>query len=76
MISKQSVIVLALLILFSVPTFAGNPVSGPVYDIQCGCYADPANAARFALRLQKLGLSWYSQDTDLCTRFVVDVNVG
>ena len=76
MVSKQSVIVLALLILFSVPTFAGNPESGPVYDIQCGCYAGPANATQFALRLQELGLSWYSQDTDLCTRFVVDVNVG
>jgi len=76
MVSKQSVIVLALLILFSIPTFADNPRTGPVYDIQCGCYADPANAARFALRLQELGLSWYSQRTDLCTRFVVDLNVG
>jgi hypothetical protein len=76
MVSKQSVLILALLILFSVPTFADNPRPGPVYDIQCGCYTDPTNAARFALRLQELGLSWYSQRTDLCTRFVVDVNVG
>jgi hypothetical protein len=76
MVSKQSIIVLALLILFSVPVFADNPKPAPVYDIQCGCYADAASAARFALRLQELGLSWYSQRTDLCTRFIVDVNVG
>jgi len=76
MISKQFIILLAFLILFSVPTFADNPKPAPLYDIQCGCYADAANAARFALRLQELGLSWYSQRTDVCTRFVVDVNVG
>ena len=73
--SKQSVIVLALLILFSVPTFADNPKPAPLYDIQCGCYSQRANAARLALRLQELGLSWYSLQMDLCTRFVVDVNV-
>ena len=76
MISKQSVIALALFILFTVPTFADDPKRGPLYDIQCGCYAGPANAARFALRLRELGLSWYSLQTDLCTRFIVDVNVG
>ena len=52
--------VFALLILFSVPTFADNPKLGLLYDIQCGCYSQPANAARLALRLQELGLSWYS----------------
>jgi len=76
MVSKQSVIVLALLIVFTAPAFADNPKLPPVYDIQCGCYADPANASVFALRLQELGLSWYSQRTDACTRFIVDVNVG
>ena len=76
MISKQSVIALALLILLSVPVFADDHKRGPVYDIQCGCYTDPANAAQFTLRLQELGLSWYSLQTDLCTRFIVDANVG
>jgi hypothetical protein len=74
-VSKQSVIVLALLILFSVPTFADNPKPASLYDIQCGCYSQRANAARLALRLQELGLSWYSLQMDLCTRFIVDVNV-
>jgi len=73
--SKQSVIVLALLILFSVPAFADNPTPAPLYDIQCGCYSHRANAARLALRLQELGLSWYSLQMELCTRFIVDVNV-
>jgi len=76
MMSKQSVIVIALLILFSVPTFADNPKSGAVYDIQCGCYADPANAARLVLHLRELGLRWYSRHMDLCTRFIVDANVA
>jgi len=67
--------VFALLILFCVPTLADNPKPGPVYDIQCGCYANRANAARLVLRLQELDLSWYSLHMDLCTRFIVDVNV-
>ena len=73
--SRQSIIVLTLLILFSVPTFAGNPKPGPVYDVQCGCYNQPANAAKLVLRLHELGLSWYSLQMDLCTRFILDVNV-
>jgi hypothetical protein len=75
MISRLWVMVLALLILFPVPTFAQNPGAGPVYDVQCGCYADRANAARLVLRLKEHGLYWYSLRMDLCTRFIVDVNV-
>jgi soluble lytic murein transglycosylase-like protein len=74
-VSKQPVVVLALIIVFSVPTFAADPEPGSVYDIQCGCYNDPANAATLVLRLQELGLSWYTRQIDLCTRFIVDVNV-
>lgn len=73
--SRQSVIILTLLILLSGPIFADNPKPGPVYDVQCGCYSQPANAARLVLRLQELGLSWYSLHMDLCTRFILDVNV-
>ena len=57
------------------PTFAENPKPGITYDIQCGCFSDPLNATRFAYRLQKLGLSWYSIPSKVCTRFIVDVNV-
>ncbi len=71
----RPVIVLILLMLFSVSSSAGDPESGTVYDIQCGCYKGPATAARFVRRLQELGLSWYSIHMDLCTRFIVDVNV-
>jgi soluble lytic murein transglycosylase-like protein len=73
--SRRFVISFVLLVLFSLPARAGNPEPDPLYDIQCGCYSDPANAARLVLRLQELGLSWYSMQSDLCTRFIVDVNV-
>jgi len=76
MVSKQSIIVLALLILSLRPIFADNNKPDPVYDIQCGCYANNENAARLTHRLQELGFSWYSLQTDPCTRFIVDVNVG
>ncbi len=76
MVSKQSVIVLALLIFFSIPTSAKNLKQVAVYDIQCGCYDNYKNAARLVRRLQELGLSWYSCKADLCIRFIVDVNIG
>lgn len=75
MMLKQSVIVLALLIALPVPGFSDNPQSGPVYDIQCACYEDPVNAVELAVRLEELGLSWYSLQTELCTRFIVDANL-
>ncbi len=75
MTSRRFIIPLVLLVLFSVPARAGNPGRGPVYDIQCGCYSEPENAARLVLRLQELGLSWYSTQRDICTRFIADVNV-
>jgi len=65
-----------LLILFSTPIFADNHKPDPVYDIQCGCFGNYVNADRLVHRLQELGLSWYSRQIDLCTRFIVDVNVG
>jgi len=75
LLSIQSIIVLALLILFSVPAAADDHKPETVYDIQCGCLANPANASQLVLRLNKLDLPWYSRRTDLCTRFIVDVNV-
>jgi len=75
MVSKKSIIVLALLFLLSVPASADNPRPGPVYDIQCGCYSQTTNGARLALRLKELGLTWYTRQMDLCIRFIVDVNV-
>lgn len=75
MVSKKSVIVLTFLFLSSIPVFADNPTPDTVYDIQCGCFANHANAGRLVHRFQKLGLSWYSRQLDLCTRFIVDVNV-
>lgn len=73
--SIQSIIVLALLILFSAPTAADDRKPETVYDIQCGCLAKPENAAQLVLRINKLDLPWYSRRMDLCTQFIVDVNV-
>lgn len=73
---KQSFIVIALLVLFSVSTFAGRSEAAKIYDIQCGCYANPTNAARLVLRLQDFGLAWYSLRIEPCTRFIVDANIG
>jgi hypothetical protein len=75
LLSIQSIIVLALLILSSIPAAANDHKPGTVYDIQCGCLAESKNAAELVLRLNKLDLPWYSLRMDLCTRFIVDVNV-
>jgi hypothetical protein len=74
--SRLLFIVFLLILLLSAPALGGNPKPGPVYDVQCGCYRNPANAARLVVRLRELGLSWYSLQMELCTRFIADVNVG
>ncbi|UCG14037.1 MAG: transglycosylase SLT domain-containing protein [Deltaproteobacteria bacterium] len=72
---KSSVLVFALLICLSVPARAHNSRQSAVFDIQCGCYANPANAAELVTRLQELDLPWYSRRLKRCIRFILDVNV-
>ncbi|MBN1847617.1 MAG: transglycosylase SLT domain-containing protein [Deltaproteobacteria bacterium] len=68
-------IVFLLISLLTRPVLAEDPKPGVIYDIQCGCFSDPLNSARFAERLQELGLAWYNIPSEPCTRFIVDVNV-
>jgi hypothetical protein len=68
-------IIIMWLLLFAAPCMAENPKPGVIYDIQCGCFGDSTNAARFAYHLQELELPWYCVPSDPCTRFIVDANV-
>lgn len=67
--------ILVLLGISGVHGVADTSETARVYDIQVGCFADPANATRLAGRLRGLGLQWYSLSFEPCTRFIVDANV-
>lgn len=67
---------LALALVLVLPAVVVASDSGSVFDIQCACYANRKNAARLVERLQALDLPWYSRSMNLCTRFILDVNIG
>lgn len=72
---KRVVIIVALILLFSAPTIAADLDTDLVYDVQCACYTNPVNGTLLASRLRELGLTWYTRHMDLCTRFILDVNI-
>jgi soluble lytic murein transglycosylase-like protein len=72
---EKVVIIVVLILLFSAPPIAAEIETDLVYDVQCGCYRNPANGTLLATRLEELGLTWYTRQMDRCTRFILDLNI-
>jgi hypothetical protein len=74
-IARPLVTILVLLGLSSFPGLVDTSGAAKLYDIQVGCFADPDSVAQLVGCLHGRGLHWYSLGFELCTRFIVDVNV-